>query len=197
MAKRSLQFAQGCFYHLYNRGAHRKSIFVEDEDYLDFLARLKKNAVIYRITLVAYCLMPNHFHLLVRQDSEASAGVAVQYTCNGYAQSFNSRYQHAGTLFQGRFQRILIDNDEYLRHLCRYIHTNPVKDGFAFQPDLWPYSNYMDWIGVRRGAMVDLDFIANLFGSPEAYVSFVAAWPLRTQAPAPFTDYIAALEEQE
>ena len=91
MSKRNLQFAEGCYYHLYNRGAHGRSTFVEDEDYRDFLGRLGKNARIFRITPVAYCLMPNHFHLLVRQDSDASAGTAVQYTCNGYAQSLNSR----------------------------------------------------------------------------------------------------------
>ena len=197
MSSRHLQFAQGCYYHLYNRGAYRKSIFVEDEDYLDFLARLKKNTLIYHVAVVAYCLMPNHFHLLVRQDGEASAGTAVQYTCNGYAQSFNSRHEHTGTLFQGRFQRILVDNDEYLRHLCRYIHTNPVKDGFAFQPDLWPYSNYVDWIGVRRGAMVDRGIITTLFGSPAAYVEFVAAWPLRKQMPERLLNYLATLEQQE
>jgi putative transposase len=197
VSKRNLQFAEGCYYHLYNRGAHRRSIFIEDEDYRDFLARLRKNARIFRIALVAYCLMPNHFHLLVRQDSDASAGTAVQYTCNGYAQSFNSRYDHNGTLFQGRFQRILVDNDEYLRHLCRYIHTNPVKDGFVPQPDLWPYSDYMDWIGVRRGTAVERDFIAGLFGSSEAYVRFVATWPLRQQMPAPLVSYFAALEAQE
>lgn len=174
-----------------------EALFVEDEDYRDFLGRLGKNARIFRITPVAYCLMPNHFHLLVRQDSDASAGTAVQYTCNGYAQSLNSRYDHNGTLFQGRFQRILVDNDEYLRHLCRYIHTNPVKNGFAPQADLWPYSDFMDWIGVRRGTAVEKDFIAGLFGSPEAYVRFVATWPLRRQMPAPLASYFAALEAQE
>lgn len=197
MSKRHLQFTQGCYYHLYNRGAHRKSIFVEADDYFDFLARLKKNALNYRIALVAYCLMPNHFHLLVRQDGEASAGMVVQYTCNGYAQSFNSRYDHSGTLFQGRFQRILVDNDEYLRHLCRYIHTNPVKDGYTHQPDLWPYSNYLDWIGVRRRTAVESECITSLFGSPERYVHFVAAWPLRDQTPGPLADYFTGLEEQE
>lgn len=120
--------------------------------------------------------MPNHFHLLVRQDSERKAGLAVQFTCNGYAQWFNLRHQHEGTVFQGRYQSILIDNDEYLRHLCRYIHANPVKGGFALQPELWRYSNYLEWIDRRRGSLVDRTFIATFFPPPQDYVSFVQSY---------------------
>ena len=151
--------------------------------------------------------MPNHFHLLVRQQCEHGAGRLVQCTCNGYAQSFNRRYGHSGTLFQGRYQSILVDTDEYLRHLCRYIHANPVKDGFALTPELWPHSNYADWVGERRAVSfdqaavarqaVEQAFLAEFFGSAAHYREFVHAWADRKQMPAPLREYVTELERAE
>jgi REP element-mobilizing transposase RayT len=197
MHGRQLQFAAGCYYHLYNRGANRNTIFLCDNDYCDFLNRLRNYAVLHATSLIAYCLMPNHFHLLVRQDGEDRSGVMVQLACNGYTQAFNRRHQHSGTLFQGRYQRILVDNSEYLRHLCRYIHANPVKDGFAFQPELWPYSNYADWISGRPGAAVDSGFIVEFFGSADNYCVFVRGWAERRHMPDPLRQYLTALEQAE
>lgn len=197
MHGRKLQFAAGCYYHLYNRGANRNIIFLNDDDYAAFLMRLKKSTILHETVVIAYCLMPNHFHLLVRQETEERSGLAVQHACNGYAQLYNRRHQHSGTLFQGRFQRILVDNDEYLRHLCRYIHINPVKDGFAIQPELWPYSNYQEWIGQRHGSLIDHEFVRSLFGSPAAYREFVAAWSQRKQAAESLYDYLERLERSE
>jgi hypothetical protein len=141
--------------------------------------------------------MPNHFHLLVRQETEERSGLVVQYTCNGYSQFFNRRHQRNGTLVQGRFRRILVDNDEYLRHLCRYIHINPVKDGFALRPELWRYSNYRECAGLRAGTLVDREFITALFGSSAAYRDFVASWSQRKQIPAPLGDYLESLDHKE
>ena len=107
MPGRATQFAAGCYYHLYNRGANRSTIFPRDEDFRDFVRRLLRNAPLHGITIIAWCLMPNHFHLLVRQRGDECAGRLVQCTCNGYAQAFNRRYGHSGTLFQGRYQAIL------------------------------------------------------------------------------------------
>ena len=83
-----------------------RSIFRTDADYLEFIGRLKRNAERYRIGVIAYCLIPNHFHFLLRQEDEVAVGAMIQYTCNGYAQWFNRRYQRVGTLFQGRFRAI-------------------------------------------------------------------------------------------
>jgi REP element-mobilizing transposase RayT len=197
MRERRLQFASGCYYHLYNRGANRTSIFLDDRDYYSFLARLKRYAAVHETAIITYCLMPNHYHLLVRQETDDKSSLAVQFTCNGYSQFFNRRHERSGTLFQGRFRRILVDNDEYLRCLCRYIHTNPVKDGFALRPELWPYSNYQECVGLRRGTLVDHEFITTLFGSPGAYRDFVAEWPQRKQLPTPLNDYLEAIERKE
>lgn len=196
MQAREVQWEPGCHYHLYNRGAHRHRIFYDEEDFEDFLARLKKYARMDQVTILAYCLMPNHFHLLVRQDGPGNAGKVVQLACNGYTQAFNWHHEHDGTLFQGRFQRLLVAKEDYLRHLCRYIHTNPVKDGFVFQPDMWRYSDYLDWIG-RRHPPADAAFITEHFGSPQAYAQFVADWPLRKTMPAPLIDHLTRLEREE
>ena len=197
MAKRKTEFAPGCYYHLYNRGAHRRSIFYTDEDYLAFLARLKGHVGDCHISVIAYCLMPNHFHLLVRQDGERKAGLAVQFACNGYTQWFNLRHQHEGTLFQGRYQSLLIDNDEYLRHLCCYIHANPVKDGFALQPELWPYSNYREWIGCRHGSLVNHAFITAFFPASETYPAFVQSYLThRGSLPQGLASHLAELERE-
>jgi REP element-mobilizing transposase RayT len=197
MPGRHLQFGAGCYYHVYNRGANRSSIFTGDSDYLDFLYRLRMNAARQATTLIAYCLMPNHFHLLARQEAEKSAGLMVQCTCNGYVQAFNLRHQHSGTLFQGRYQCISVNHEEYLRHLCRYIHANPVKDGFALQAELWPYSNYADWISRRPGAEVNHSFVNEFFGSADQYRAFVANWAEHKRTPDPLRDYLAALETAE
>ena len=197
MHGRKLQFAAGCYYHLYNRGANRHSIFVTDHDYCDFLARLQKYAALHATTLVAYCLMPNHFHLLVRQLGEDRSGLTVQLACNGYTQAFNRRHEHSGTLFQGRYQRILVDSDEYLRHLCRYIHTNPVKDGFALQPELWPYSNYAAWISQGSEGEIDRGFLQEFFGTSDRYRSFVAGWAERKRMPDSLRSYLTELETAE
>lgn len=197
MQANEVQWELGCYYHLYNRGANRTSIFYDDADYLDFLRRLKKYTNLHQVTVIAYCLMPNHYHILVRQDGDHKAGLVVQHICNGYTQAFNCRHQRDGTLFQGRFQRLLVDKEEYLRHLCRYIHINPVKDGFAIQPDLWTYSNYRDWVGLRAGTLVDHAFIVEHFGSPAAYIKVVEGWPLRKQMPKSLLEHLVKLEHEE
>jgi REP element-mobilizing transposase RayT len=205
MPGRHVQFAAGCYYHLYNRGANRSTIFPHDDDFRDFLERLRRNALLHETAILAWCLMPNHFHLLVRQEVEGGqAGHMLQCTCNGYAQAFNRRHTHCGTVFQGRFHSILVDSDEYLRCLCRYIHTNPVKDGFALRPELWPYSNYADWVGERRAVQMDgaavgrkaleQAFVAEFFGCAEQYRVFVGEWANRKQMPEPLAEYVTGLE---
>jgi REP element-mobilizing transposase RayT len=167
------QFAQGGYYHLYNRGAHRQSIFRQEGDYLSVLSRMRESADLYQIAIIAYCLMPNHYHFLVRQDGPHRAGQLAQSIFNGYSKAFNLRYGHTGTLFEGHYQAIRVERDAHLIHLCRYIHANPVKDGFALAPELWPYSNYLEWIGQRNGELVDHGFVAQHFPQPQCYIAFV------------------------
>jgi putative transposase len=86
---------------------------------------------------------------------------------------FNKAYQRSGTLFEGTFRATVVDTDVYLRDLCRYIHGNPVKHGLVSAPELWPYSNYLEWIDKRVGTLVDRQFIREHFETPERYETFV------------------------
>ncbi|RLT40842.1 MAG: transposase [Chloroflexi bacterium] len=194
MPARKLTFESGNYYHIYNRGAGKRSIFHRPEDYLNFLHRFKKNVAKTGAIAIAYCLMPNHFHFLLRQSGEISVGLAVQWLCLGYAKHFNLKYDEQGALFAGRFQAILVSTDAYLLHLCRYIHANPVIADLALTPELWPYSNYLEWIGKRQGTLVDQEFVQQHFPTPERYISYVYAYLSNSRdLPEPLRDYLATL----
>ena len=131
-ARRELiDWTPGCYYHIYNRGAHRATIFPDDTSYLFAIRRMKEISTRLEITVIAYCLMPNHYHFCVRQDSNVSADQLPRRIFNSYSKWFNHRHNHSGTLFEGRFQAKGVDNEAYLRKLCLYIHANPVRHGIA------------------------------------------------------------------
>lgn len=170
----------GHYYHIFNRGARRLTIFREEANYLFVIGHLKKYCKRFSLTLIAYCLMPNHYHFLVRQDAHIPAGCVAQHTFNRYSKAYNKRYQNSGTLFERRFKSILVDEERYLRHLCLYIHANPVKDGITHQIDAWPYSNYLEWSGQRNGALVDHAFVQDYFGGSAAYTATMSEF-IRTR----------------
>jgi len=195
MPIRDTQFEKGCYYHLFNRGANRQTIFVDDRDFINFLGRIKEYCEQYAVQVIAYCLLFNHFHFLVYQKGDTRAGLVIQNSCNGYAQYFNKRHGRQGILFQGRFRGELVDTDAYLHHLCRYIHGNPVKDNFALRPELWPYSNYLEWTGQRNGTQFDPDFITEHFGSRERYVAYLHDYLVNAPAiPEKLRRYLAQFE---
>jgi putative transposase len=173
MPYRKVQFAEGQFYHIYNRGVGRQPIFREEENYLFLLRRVKEYAGVLDVAIIAYCLMPNHYHLLVRQDGEEPAGRLPQRVFNSYTKAFNRRYGRTGTLFEGPFKAIHVDRDGYLLHLCRYIHANPVKHGLVSELGQWPYSNYLEWVGAREGTLVDRAFAREHFPVAGLYRQFV------------------------
>lgn len=170
------------YYHLYNRGASKLSIFHKRDNYIFVLRKFKELTTKYHLTLIAYCLMPNHYHLLIRQDGEFNAGLLPQHTFNSYTKAYNQAYQHSGTLFQGRFQAKHVADESHLRHLCRYIHSNPVKDRLVERPEQWIYSNYLEWIGCRQGTLYDAQFMQDYFENAVTYKEFIE-------------DYLSCLEE--
>ena len=173
MSRKLPPFLAGHYYHLYNRGAHRQSIFRETDNYLFVLGNIKKYIHELSLTVIAYCLMPNHYHLFVRQEADYPAGKLAQLVFNSYVKAYNKRYEHSGTLFEGPYDAQIIDNESYLLHVCRYIHANPVKDGLVENPEEWPYSNYLEWIGRRAGTLVDREFIKDHFQTAVDYTAFV------------------------
>ncbi len=173
MPKPRPPFQPGRFYHIYNRGAHRVSIFREPDNYRFVLAKMKRYLAQLHLTAIVYCLMPNHYHYLLRQDGEQRAGLLPQRVFNSYSKAYNKRYDHSGTLFEGNYKIIPVEDEAYLLHLCRYIHANPVKDGMVSRLEDWPYSNYLEWVGLRNGSMVDREFVQTYFPSADAYSEFV------------------------
>ena len=185
----------GQYYHIYNRGVQRGTIFREPDNYLFVIARLKKYAREFCLSVIAYCLMPNHYHLLIRQDGGVSAGLLPQRIFNSYTKAYNKRYQQSGTLFEHRFQAKAIYNSAHLLHLCRYIHANPVKDGLAASPSDWPYSNYLEWTGERAGALVDREFIAHQFPNADEYRTFVSSYLQTRVLPDDVQRYLDSVED--
>jgi len=142
-------------------------------NYAFLLCRLKEHADALQIVVIAYCLMVNQTHFLLRQDGEGSVGTLMQRVFNSYTKAYNERYGRRGTLFEGRYRAIHVDQEPYLLHVCRYIHANPVKHGFVEQVKEWPYSNYHEWVGVRNGSLVDRPLVEGLFASGADYEAFV------------------------
>lgn len=185
MPKRRILYRPGGYYHIYNRGADRISICRNDDNFSYLLGLIKKYLGELEITMIAYCLLPNHYHWLVRQERQTPAGKLPQRVFNAYSSAFNKMTGRTGTLFEGRYKAIAVETDPYLHHLCRYIHANPVNHGLAMAPDLWPYSNYLEWVGKRRGALVDHTFVIDEFGSPERYEAYLQAY-LSGQSKPPY-----------
>jgi REP element-mobilizing transposase RayT len=167
------EYAPGQNYHFYNHGVHRLSIFREPNNYLFALEKIKRYVREFELTVIAYCLLPNHYHFLIRQDGDARASLLPQMVFNSYSKAYNRRYDHRGTLFEGSYKVKPVLDETQLLNLCRYIHANPVLHGFVERPEDWAYSNYLEWIGERDGTLVDRDFIAIYFDTPAAYRAFV------------------------
>ena len=176
MPRRKIQFTQGEYYHIGNRGAGRQSIFWDEQDYLRVIELMKTVSRRCQLTVIAYCLLPNHYHWLVRQDGPIFANQLPKRVFGSYTRTFNNRHGRAGTLFEDRFHGIHVDSDDYLHHLCRYIHANPVRHGIADSLELWPYSNYLDWVGDRRGTLVERAFIDTHFGAAGGYRASLQAY---------------------
>lgn len=195
MPRRKVQFVQGAYYHLYNRGAGRQSICRTDEDYLRLLWLIRSVAESCQITIIAYALLPNHYHWLVRQDGAEPVSRLPKRVFGSYTRTYNHIHGRSGTLFEDRFDAKLVDTDEYLHHLCCYIHANPVRHGLAMRPELWPYSNYPEWIGTRNGTLVDRVFIQARWADLKRYRQFVNNYLIgQSSLPPALRDYLQQLE---
>jgi len=191
----SIQWLPGNFYHIYKRGARQKGIFRGKSNYLYVLGKMGKYCKTFDLTPIAYCLMPNHYHFLIRQNSENPAGLLPQRVFNSYTKAYNKRYQESGTLFEHRYQAKHVRNEKYLLHLCRYIHANPVKDGIVGDLEDWPYSNYLEWIGAREGKLFDREFVDTYVETPGDYSSFVLDYLMSRDLPEEIKVYLENLEK--
>jgi len=139
----------GALYHVTSRGDRKEDIYEDDLDRIRFLETLGDVANTYNWACYAYCLMGNHYHLLIETpDGNLSKGMRQ---LNGvYTQASNRRHQRVGHLFQGRYKAILVEADSYLLELTRYVVLNPVRAGFVALPEDWPWSSYLAMFGRSR-----------------------------------------------
>jgi putative transposase len=197
-------YVENGYYHVYNRGVEKRIIFQDDQDYHVFLSYLKlylsppppitqkqsnvwKNNLFQEINLLAYCLMPNHFHLLIHQQSKQAINQFIQRIGTKYAMYFNKRYERKGTLFEGVYKAVLVEKDEQLLHLSRYIHLNPLaiaSPSIGRDPNqklIDAYSSYKNYLGFIKQGWIHPEEILSCFASAQktdlknilSYQSFV------------------------
>jgi len=202
------------YYHVYNRGVEKRKLFLDESDYFRFIHDMyefndsapanpnnrrivggttsnnsKKREMI--VEIVCYCLMPNHFHLILCELKEGGVSYFMKKLGTGYAMYFNEKYDRVGSLFQGRYKSNLIETDEYLKHLSRYIHLNPVEltegqwkvKGLKDQNktkrfiESYRWSSYLDYIGKTNfPSVISTDFLSGYFDSAKDYQNFVRAF---------------------
>ena len=183
------EFSCGSFTHIYNRGNNKENIFYDDQDYRAFLFRLglvlgvkpeelqKEDDLMIpnsriRIDskenlfkLHSFCLMPNHFHLLIEQCSDTPISKLISQLCTSYAMFFNKKYNRVGHVFQDKFKSVLIEDDPQLMWTSSYIHMNPVKDGLTNSPEKYNWSSFKDFIQKRDLPILDKELLLSLLGS--------------------------------
>lgn len=166
--KQELFQINNCF-HFYNRVIGSEKLFKNDDDYIMLLTKFKKVLKEYPASIFAYCLMPNHFHFLMRQDSDKPINKIFNNLFSFYVQNFNKKYNRKGQVFQGKLQHKLITKEKYLIHLCRYIHYNPVKANLVERIENWEFSNYPEWINIRKGSLFNKELRDEYFLSISEY----------------------------
>ena len=172
MARRPRLFVPGLFYHVIVRGNQKQKTFLVDQDYQAYLERLAKYRKKYDIVLYAYCLMPNHVHLLLETSGEPLSKF-MQGLQQSYTQYFNRAHQRVGHLFQGRYQAIVCEKEAYLLALVRYIHLNPVRAGRARMPEQYEYSGHGVYLKGKATEVLDPAPVLELLGGRGAYRRFV------------------------
>jgi putative transposase len=140
-------FVPNGIYHVASRGSDRRLLFATDEDREIFIDRLERTLKHFELPCLAYCLMGNHYHLIV-QTPDARLSTALQELHRGYSRQFNSRHRRSAHLFRSRFMAHLIDSDAYLLTACRYIAHNPVRAGLCVRPSDWRWGSYRASVGL-------------------------------------------------
>lgn len=211
MSIRKISFAFGEYFHIYNRGNSKQTIFHDNDDYCHFIKLLylsnTKNNIILRyiynnyfdyqqenklVAIGAYCLMPNHFHLILTQTEEGSISKFMQKVTTAYSMYYNMKYKHSGSLFEGKFKSQHAGDDRYLKYLFSYVHLNPVKiiqkdwkeKGIVNRGEVidflgdYKYSSYLDYLGIKRKENIVLgkDMFPVYFSSKEKFQQEIFEW---------------------
>ena len=183
-------FSKDEIYHIYNRGNAKENIFINDQDRGVFICRLRKclfpNDKEFEkdrvnstplpdkaFSLISYCLMPNHFHFLIKQNTEIPISTLMSRLCTAYSKYFNKKYKRIGHLFQDQFKQVHIDNNEYLKWVSCYIHQNPKVAGLITDASSYKWSSYAYYLGRPDKITRDSNLILDQFKTPIEYKKFV------------------------
>lgn len=194
MPSRIFPFVNGQFYHIYNRGVEKRSIFEKQWDY----SRLIKTIRYYQllgpkpklskfltgsifkpdtnkkiVEIICYCLMPNHFHFLIKQLKDGGITEFISKLSNSYTKYYNVKYNRVGPLLQGEFKAVLIESDEQLIHVSRYIHLNPIASFLVKDLNDYRWSSYKEYIEDDKNGICSKEEILSFFKSPKDYEKFV------------------------
>jgi len=150
MRCRKEEFIKGNYFHVYNHAVAEEILFRDKHDYIFFAEKMQLNAESKHCTLVSWCLMPNHYHYLIKQNDIEPIYKMLNSAAMSYINYYNYKYHRKGRLFN-KLQHRKIINDNYLLQLCLYIHLNPVKHDFVKRPEDWQFSDYGKWIDNKVG----------------------------------------------
>jgi len=214
------KFISNSIYHIFNRGVEKREIFLDDDDYFRFIHNLfefndtepasnlyyksyelrtrkidnnkkKRKPRKLLVKVLAFCLMPNHFHLLIEQVREKGITDFLRKISLGYAMYFNRKYERVGSLFQGRFKSVVIKQEPHFIHIPYYIHLNPLdivmpkwregeikdyKKAMKFLED-YRWSSFLDYIGKKNfPSVTQREFLSEFFNGPEGYKKDTIEW---------------------
>lgn len=147
MARRTRIQFPGAIYHVTSRGDRQEPIFDDEHDRSMMLDVLAATVERYKISVLSYCLMGNHYHFVL-STPEANLAQAMHYLNGVYTQKYNRRHDTCGHVFQGRYYANLVDRDEYLIAACRYVELNPVRACLVKEPEEWAWSSYRAHMGL-------------------------------------------------
>ncbi|TSC90133.1 MAG: hypothetical protein G01um10145_237 [Microgenomates group bacterium Gr01-1014_5] len=194
MPLRSTPFVNGSYYHVYNRGVEKRKIFSNNRDYERFLETLyyyshgnpkPKFSTLKRFKLVefeknpkiidiaCYCLMPNHFHLLIKQQIDGGIQTFMRKILDSYTRYYNTKHRRVGHLFQGTFKAMHIETDEQLLHISRYIHINPYVSSLVKILEDFEFSSYRHFLGITNTNFCNKELILESFGNSGKYKEFI------------------------
>ena len=174
-------FYKNTYHHLYNRGANKATIFFEKENYLYFIKRMNFYAIKYKIKVLTYCLLPNHFHIFVKQTTnEFTVSVFISALLNSYVKSINKKFARSGTLFESKTKSKIIADETYFAWVIKYILENPVHAKLVEKIDDWEFSNAKDLIDSKNENLTDVKYVTSFFQSKESMIKFLTDKTIKT-----------------
>lgn len=189
-------------YHVIHRGNNRQKIFHDKKDYQKYLNLLKEGVEEFGVILYAFGLMATHLHLLL-ETPRGNISNFMKSVDLKFAQWHKKKYDIIGHLFQGRFKSIIVDKDNYLLQVSRYIHLQGVKAGLAKRPEDYPWTSYSSYIGERKLSFVEVEEVLNYFRGSEAkrrakywgFINEMVGKALEIKAPPVYSGYIYGNKE--